>query len=405
MRKKASRAVNLSWLKVVLLFWIFFSGCSEKNPEVLRIGVLVPLSGEARYWGRVNLACARVTQQMVNEAGGVMIDGVCYSVELVVRDTRMQPDWTATQLEEMLMNENVRYIIGPNVDETILAVLPIIEALNAVHISYGFDKAFYSPPHKNSLLGMPPDYLSIPLMLKYLINHREIKSVAFLYPGTLNARIQRESITVMAQMMGIEVLSALQYTIDEEEYDMELFDEAPFKKAIEMNPDAIILVGLLPATAPEVIMRLNQLGYKGYKMSSSALEPAYFKSQMQWMDGACFLGSGISVLPQSEYFKRFKAKYIEMNGHWDEEAGAKGYALEILLKVLQKAGADALTDTSIFLDSLGSFDIQDPFVKADRRLKFIGEKLFSQKRLLNIMPSLCMIENAQFNFIALEDTL
>src|SRR2546427_6380652 len=117
---------------------------------LFRSGVM---SGEAASWGLVNKYCAETTADMYNAKGGVDIGGKKYKIEILALDDKNDPKISITNAEK-LTSQGVRYIIGPNIDTTALAVKPVMERTKALNFPYAFAKELYKAPANASVLGM-----------------------------------------------------------------------------------------------------------------------------------------------------------------------------------------------------------------------------------------------------------
>src|SRR5437667_5349342 len=145
-----------------------FAGRAHAQQKVLKIGVLGVMSGPAASWGLVNRYCTEATAQLVNEQGGWEIGGEKYRIEVVSIDDRNDPKVSVAGAERLAYQEGIKYIIGPNVDTTAAAIVPVIEKAGAINIPYAFSKAPYTPPRGNSILGMIASYQAGPVIYKYL---------------------------------------------------------------------------------------------------------------------------------------------------------------------------------------------------------------------------------------------
>src|SRR5256885_7291624 len=111
-----------------------FAGRAHAQQKVLKIGVLGVMSGPAASWGLVNRYCTEATAQLINEQGGWEIGGEKYRIEVVSIDDRNDPKVSVAGAERLAYQEGIKYIIGPNVDTTAAAVVPVIEKAGAINI-------------------------------------------------------------------------------------------------------------------------------------------------------------------------------------------------------------------------------------------------------------------------------
>ena len=87
---------------------------------------------------------------------------------------------------------------------------------------------------------------------------------------------------------------------------------------------------------------------------------------------------------QSEYMKEFVAAYKKRVGEWNDEAGIKVYALELILAVLKK-NPKALADTEEFKKEMATFSMTNPFVKGgNTKLEFTGQADFGRRSQVGV---------------------
>ena len=57
-----------------------------------------------------------------------------------------------------MAQEEIHYVVGPNVDDGAAAVRPVAEAKGIIYFPYAFPKALYTKPATNAVLGMVANY-------------------------------------------------------------------------------------------------------------------------------------------------------------------------------------------------------------------------------------------------------
>lgn len=103
-----------------------------QGSQPVRLGVIQTLSGPAGAFGRDTLLGAQVAADQINARGG--ING--RQIELVVRDDKGTPNDSLGALRE-LSSAGVNLILGSSTSAPALAVLPVLEQLNAVWLMPG----------------------------------------------------------------------------------------------------------------------------------------------------------------------------------------------------------------------------------------------------------------------------
>ena len=115
-----SRKVLASLL--VVLLSLSLCGAALAAEKELKIGVLGVMSGPAASWGLVNRYCAEASAKMINDKGGFQIGDDTYKIKIVAIDDRNDPKVSVSGAERLIYEEGIRYIIGPNIDPTSMAI-------------------------------------------------------------------------------------------------------------------------------------------------------------------------------------------------------------------------------------------------------------------------------------------
>src|SRR5450830_383486 len=151
-----------------------------------------------------------------------------------------------------------------------------------------------------------------------------------------------------------------------------------------LTPIFRTLSGVAPSDAPLLIKAARDLGFKG-QLSTETGQDAKILEQVAGEKAAGFLSVGGASTPaiQSDYMKQFVEVYKKRVGEWNDEAGTKAYALELILAVLQK-NPKALTDVEQFRKEMPSFKMTNPFVKDKTTLQFVGKKDFGRQSQVGV---------------------
>lgn len=347
--------------------------------EVLKIGVNGVMSGEAASWGLVNKYCAETTADIYNAKGGVDIGGKKYKLQIVALDDKNDPKISVTNAEK-LTSEGIKYIIGPNIDTTALAVKPVMERAKAMNFPYAFAKELYKAPANSSVLGMVASYQVGPIMYEYLKTKKGVKSIAFLARNESDAKNQQAEGVEAAKKLGLKVVA------DSDSYEPGTKDFMPvMTKVIKTKPDAIVLSGVAPADAPLLNKAARDLGFKG-AISTETAQDSKILAQVAGTKANGFMSVGGASTPeiQSDAMKEFVAAYKKRVGEWNDEAGTKVYALELILAVLKKNPA-ALNDVEVFKKEMATFSMTNPFVKGGAtKLEFTGSADFGRRSQVGV---------------------
>jgi branched-chain amino acid transport system substrate-binding protein len=360
--------------------------------ETLKIGVLGVMSGPAASWGLTNKYCAEATANMYNAKGGVDIGGEKYKIEIVPIDDKNDPKLTVSGAERLTQQDGIKYIIGPNIDTTAASVRPVAEKNGALYFPYAFSKSLYTAPASNAVLGMIASYQAGPIIYKYLMENRGVKSVTFVASNQSDALNQRNEGVEAAKRLGLTIVS------DEDTYEPGTTDFFPvMSKVVAGNPDLIVMSGVAPADAPTLIRAARELGFQG-TLSTETAQDIKILNEVAGDAANGFISVGGASTPEirSAYMEDFAKEYANVAGEWNDEAGTKVYALEMILATLQKAGKGAIDDVEAFKQAIPAFAMKNPFLKNEAELTYVGTTDFGQKRQLGVPMVVNEVQDGQF---------
>jgi branched-chain amino acid transport system substrate-binding protein len=390
---RALRAASM-WavLLAVIIALAMPSGSVSAQQKVLKIGVLGVMSGPAASWGLVNRYSAEATAQMINEQGGWDIGGEKYRVQVVSIDDQNDPKLSVAGAERLVFQEGIKYIIGPNVDTTAAAIVPVLERGKAMNFPYAFSKALYTPPRSNSVLGMIASYQAGPVIYTYLKDKKGVRGVSFIARNESDPLNQRTEGVRAAETLGLKVVSS------QDTYEPGTTDFTPvMSRVVRQNPDLIVLSGVAPADAPLLIRTARELGYKGL-LSTETAQDAKILTEVAGKAANGFISVGGASTPEirSAYMADFVKRYVKVAGEWNDEAGTKVYALEMILRTLSLAGPKAITDIEAYKQAIPKFQISNPFLKESKMLKYVGSAYFTQPRQIGVPMVVNVFEDGKF---------
>ena len=376
-----------------------FSGLAFAENPVLKIGFVGVTSGPAAAWGTSNQRSMETRAAWINETGGVDIGGTVYDVQIVAFDDQKDPKRAIAGMEKMAQ-DGIHYVVGPNVDDGAAAVRPVAEQNGIIYFPYAFPKALYTAPASNAVLGMVANYQSGPAIYKYLMENNGIKKVAFVAANESDPLSQRDGGVEAAKALGLEVVS------DSVTYQVDTTDFTPvLLPVIQTQPDLLVLSGVSPANAPQLIRSARELGYQGLISTETAQDAGVLQEGAGDLANG-FISVGGASTPElaSDMMREFVDRYTKMFGEYNDESNTKVYALEYILETL-KADPAAINDVEEFKKTMDTFEAPNPYMVGDAKLKYVGTSSFGQKRQLSVPLVVNEFKDGAFNtlFVAQVD--
>jgi branched-chain amino acid transport system substrate-binding protein len=101
---------------VIILAALSVIGCPAAQPageKTLRVGMILGITGFFTVREVPDMNQAQIAADIINEQGGISVNGDKYKVELVVVDTKSTMDGVTAAANKLVFDEKVKFIIGP----------------------------------------------------------------------------------------------------------------------------------------------------------------------------------------------------------------------------------------------------------------------------------------------------
>lgn len=329
---------------------------AEKGANVIRVGALLELSGGAAAWGIATLRGWEIMTDKINAMGGIKVGGKQYQLELVKADNKSNVDTSLSQANKMIFNENLKFIMGPIISGSVLAILPVTEKNKVILCSMPFTPKILGPDKPYSFRLYASGNERMPLIYSYLKKNRpDIKSIALIGPNDETGWGSSKFAAAAAKEAG--------YTVTVEEFVQRgTTDFFPaLTKLIATKPACMIPHSMPPGETALVLQQAYQLGYRGLVISPSHYDPAALvaKAGADAVEGFIFQSAdfnGASITPaMRELAKKYQEQYKEPI---DPIANA-GYAyLWVLKMAMEKANS---FDTTAVAHAMETLEGEGPF--------------------------------------------
>ena len=200
---------------------------------VLRIGVLLPATGEGASIGASELAGVRAAVDAANEAGGV--NGK--NVELIVRNEGADAVSAGVALQ-LLLSSRIDVMIGPAASNNAIALAPTIVQEDIAACSPSASALALDEFPDDGLLfrTIPSDSLQAEAMAEVIEQTGETSaSIAYVDDGY--GRPFEEALEAALRRRGIKIDDAVGYAVDDETFDTDA------KRVVKAATGAIALIG------------------------------------------------------------------------------------------------------------------------------------------------------------------
>jgi hypothetical protein len=226
-------------------------GGDATSDEPLRIGTLLPLTGNLAFLGPPEVAGAKLAVQDINEAGGVLGQ----DVELTEGDSGDASTDTASQTVDRLLQANVNAIIGAASSGVSLTVIDAITGAGVLQFSPANTSDEFTTYNDKDLYfrTAPPDVLQARALADLIIadGNNSVGILALNDPyGTGLAENAKNNLVESG--LAEEDIKSIIYDPQAQNYDSEV------QEMVDFDPDAIVVIGF--EESARIIEGLNAQG-------------------------------------------------------------------------------------------------------------------------------------------------
>ncbi len=111
----------------------FISGCKKKGEEVIKIGAILPLTGDMAKYGKTSLIALEMARDEINN----QLKSNKYKIELIIEDDQLKSNIAVSAINKLIKINKVNAVIGPMASSITLAIAPIAEKNKIVLLSPG----------------------------------------------------------------------------------------------------------------------------------------------------------------------------------------------------------------------------------------------------------------------------
>lgn len=188
-------------LLLVLAAVLSISGCERPPPEPIKVGVILPLSGDYEIYGSAGLRGAELAVEEINRAGGVLGGR---PLELVIGDNRTDPSESIRLARRLIQIDRVVALMGPVSSAARDAVLEEARS-HKTPLLYGIDYEGGVFDRYLFCYSTIPDHYIAPILPYILDRHGRsvfIFGYDYVWPHKLASRVEQEVPRLGGEVVG-----------------------------------------------------------------------------------------------------------------------------------------------------------------------------------------------------------
>ncbi len=296
----------------------------DDNLPAVKVGILLPLSGQHEKLGKAMLDAAQIALFDVGHS----------SFELIPRDTLGTPEG-ASQAASAAINEGAQLILGPVFAENVRVVKPITQRANINMI--GFSTDWTLAGGNTFIMGFLP-FDQVERITQYA-SQQGIKRVGVLAPNTDYGRIVQSTFSTMAPRYGIATTQSASFSpqstnLAPDVKEFSRYDTRLASNALAQTPyDAILMpTGGQQASAIASLLSLNDLPpAKVRRIGTGMFDDAALATESN-LEGAWF------AAPSPNARRNFETRFTRTYGTRPPRISTLAYDATALAAVLARKG-------------------------------------------------------------------
>lgn len=320
----------------------------EEEVKILKIGATLPL-GSPLGIGAKRMYDLLVDQ--LNEAGGLVVKGERYNVEMIIYDDKYTAEGGRAAVERLVYSDEVKYIFQLGSAPT-LGGLTITEPEKVLVISAATSPKVLAPETRYTLRGSATGTALPRNWMAAVKQYPDVKTVVTLAPDDETGHALTHMARQACEAFGLELLEELYYPRD-------IVDWAPLgTKVASLNPDMLeMTVGSVGGADEGLMMQAAyNAGWRGVpKGHLSDMRAMREVCSNEAMEGAVGEWAARTEIPNPpEIARKVKEAYVDRYGTW--EGGIEGITYGcpwyLLLAAVKKADSLEVDDILAAMEHL-----------------------------------------------------
>lgn len=341
---------SMLWMIVAigLIGLILLGGCSKGN-NVVRIGFIGPLTGDAVIYGEPIRNAVSLAVEEINNKGG--INGK--QIQIIYEDGKCNGKDSATAAQKLINIDKVKIIIGGLCSGETLGAAPIAEENRVILFSTGSGSPDITNAGDYIFRNFPSDASSGKKMAEVAIK-KSLNKVALLVENTDYAQAIKKVFTKRFKELGGGITTDESFSSDENDLRTQI------TKIKSTNPNAVYFIPQTPQKIEIAFKQFMQLGLNVQVLSNELINSeAVLKSVGEAVEGTLYAEPAFdeNKYLAKQLLDKYKEKYGSLGAGIPPVYLATAYdAIYIFKELIEKYSED---DVEAIKDGLYEIQFRD----------------------------------------------
>lgn len=326
-RKSSSVFTMISILIASLM--VFSFGCAKKEEKEIKIGAILPLTGDAAIYGQELKNGIDLALDEINTRGG--IKGKL--IKVIYEDDAGDAKGGVAAINKLIKIEKVPVIIGGAMSSVAMSIAPIAQNEKTVFLSPTATAPALSNAGKYFFRIWPSDNYDGQIMADFAFNKLNLRRISILYVNSDYGKGIEEVFSSEFKKYGGKVISSEGYELGTKDFRSHL------TKIKSLSPDAIYLPGYYKELSG-ILRQIKELRIKSKLLSvNSFYDPKLINIAGNAAEGAIFTYPLYDAESEESVIKEFVSKFNKKYGKKPDAFAVQGYdAMNIVGYAIEHGG-------------------------------------------------------------------
>jgi len=318
--------IGIGIIIVVTLAIVFFINQTKKEPGVIKIGAILPLTGDGAKYGEEAKNGIELALEYLKDS----------KIEVIYEDDQGKANGAINAFNKLVESENLPVIIGPMYSSTALAVAPLGEKKKVVIFSPSASSPELTKAGDYFFRNWPSDLYEGSEMASFAYNTLNLRAVAILSVNLDYGVGLTKVFEKVFKSFGGRILKTEYYNQGATDFRTQM------NKLRSLNPEAIYLpgyyteIGLILRQAKEIALKTKFLSCVGFD------NPKVLEISGNATEGVIFARPYYDPESKNPNVKSFVERFTKRYGTAPGIYAAHAYdALKITAKAVEQGGYSA----------------------------------------------------------------
>lgn len=325
---KTTKIITAIIMAVIVLGGGYVVYQKSAQADVIKIGIVGTLTGNAAYFGQQELRGAELAKEEINKNGG--INGK--KIEFIVEDSAASPATAVTVIKKLIEVDKVKYVVGDSWNSTVISMLPVVNENRVIMISpFAGLNQLSQNDYFFRTIASTEDMMN--KLAEYAYTTKNTRKVAILQAKNPFGEEHAKYFTEAFEKLGGQVVAIEGVELAQDDVRSELV------KMKAKGPDTILNIHAAGAKMGVAMKQAKELGIEVNWLGQLGAENAAIQKDYKGIADGIVYPYPFDVTAEDAEAQKFVKLYQEKYNESPELVAANAYdAVRVLAKTIAVAG-------------------------------------------------------------------